>query len=105
MDTIKHICQPQYANLPGMKEFYSATNMLPTSTVADTALIRSHIAYHAGERFSSKAVIRPSRGHSYRVDIYGNSRDKGVIVKITDHYDHRDGVVGLFSYRLKEEGK
>ena len=93
----KHICQPQYASLPGMKEFYRATNMLPTSEVADMALIRSHIAYHAGEQFSSKALISASRGHSYRVKLYGDYKDRGVVVRIVNYYDHRNGVTGLFS--------
>jgi hypothetical protein len=93
----KHICQPPYRNLGSMKEFYSATNMLPTSEVADIALIRSHVAYHAGERYAEQAKITASRGHSYRVRLYGDMRDKGVIVRIVDHFDHRDGVRGLFS--------
>lgn len=93
----KHICQSQYANLASMREFYSATNMLPTSEVADIALIRSHIAYHAGSKKAEQANIRASRGHSYRVFLYGGPFDKGVIVKIVNHFDHRHGVTGLFS--------
>ena len=93
----KHICQPQYRGLNSMKEFYSATNMLPTSEVADIALIKSHICYHAGERYANDAIITASRGHSYRVRLYGNMHDKGTIVRIADHFDHRNGVTGLFS--------
>ena len=93
----KHICQPSYASLASMKEFYMATNMLPTSDVANTALIRSHVAYHAGSVVAERAVITPSRGHSYRVRLYGDIRDRGTIARITDHYNHRNGVTGLFS--------
>lgn len=83
----EHICQAQYCGLGGMRNFYSALSLIPTSTNADTALIRSHIAYHSGSAAADRAVIKPSRGHSYRVN-------KDVIVRITDHYDHRNGVTG-----------
>ena len=99
----KHICQSQYANLASMREFYSATNMLPTSEVADIALIRSHIAYHAGSKRAEQANIRASRGHSYRVFLYGRPSDKGTVVKIVDHFDHRHGVTGLFSVNARIE--
>ena len=99
----KHICQSQYTNLASMREFYSATNMLPTSEVADIALIRSHIAYHAGSKRAEQTNIRASRGHSYRVFLYGGPSDKGTVVKIVDHFDHRHGVTGLFSVNTRIE--
>lgn len=81
-----HLCQPEYRHFD-MREFYRAINAIPTSTVADTALIRSHIAYWSSTDQADRATIAPSRGHSYRVN-------KTVIVNITDHYDHRYGVTG-----------
>ena len=98
----KYICQPQYRGLNSMKEFYSVTNMLPTSDVANIALIRSHIAYHAGQQVAERAIITPSRGHSYRVRLYATGTDKGTIAKISDHYDHRNGVIGLFSVMVSK---
>lgn len=92
----KHICQEEYAHLASMKEFYKVNHMLATSEEADIALIRSHIAYHAGAQRAKQATIKPSRGHSFRVRLYGMG-DDGVIARITDHYDHRNGVTGLFS--------
>jgi len=50
-------------------------------------LIRSHIAYWGGTALAERAVIKPSRGHSYRVN-------GSVVVKISDHYDHREGITG-----------
>lgn len=95
----KHICQEEYAHLASMKEFYSANHMLATSEEADISLIRSHIAYHAGVQRAKQAIIKPARGHSYRVRLYGMG--DGVIVRISDHYDHRNGVTGLFSVTVK----
>jgi hypothetical protein len=90
-----HICKPEFCHLPGMREFYQAVGTIPTSENADTALIRSHIAYWSGAKMAESAIITPSRGHSYRVKM---DRDfKGYIVKIVDHYDHRDGVTGWSS--------
>jgi len=82
-----HICQGQYWNLPNMREFYRANNVIPTSENADVMLIRSHIAYWSGNDAANRAVIKPSRGHSYRVN-------KDCIVRIRDYYDHRDGITG-----------
>jgi len=86
-DTSAHICQPAYRHLADMKAFYSTLGALATSTNADIVLIRSHIAYWSGEKAAERAVIKPSRGHSYRVN--GDT-----IVRIADHWDHREGVTG-----------
>jgi hypothetical protein len=89
-----HICLPGYADVPDVRVFYDRAGLIPTSTNADIALIRSHIAYWFGTSEADRAVIAPSRGHSYRV-----RRVRGLIgdaiVRITDHYDHREGVTGL----------
>lgn len=86
-----HLCQPQFCGMPrGMKDLYSALHLLATSTSADIVLIRSHIAYWAGNTVAEKATIKPSRGHSYRI----TSNHGDVIVKIADHFDHREGVIG-----------
>ncbi len=83
-----HLCQPEHAGLPrGMRDLYDRLGLIPTSTNADTVLIRSHIAYWSGSKEAERATIKPSRGHSYRVN-------GSVIVRIADHYDHRDGVTG-----------
>jgi hypothetical protein len=82
-----HLLRPEHVGLAGMREFYAKTNTYATSTNGDTALIRSHIAYHSGIATAERATIKPSRGHSYRIN--GDH-----IVKITDHYDHRNGVTG-----------
>lgn len=74
-----------------MREFYDRENMIATSIVATTALIRSHIAYHAGRLAAERAEINPSRGHSYRIDLDGQR----TIVRITDYYDHRNGIKGF----------
>jgi hypothetical protein len=93
-----HICQREFAGLASMREFYAVNNMIATSTVADEALIRSHIAYHAGQTLAEWAEIRPSRGHSYKVNLLGRpKRQDWKLVRITNHYDHRSGVAGLFS--------
>ena len=87
-----------YPDAHSMQEFYAAANLIPTSERADIALIRSHIMYHAGEKFAKRAFIAPSRGHSYKVDLYGDMKAKDMkIVKILDENDHRNGVTGLFS--------
>lgn len=88
----EHICQSGFNHLPGMREFYQQVKTIATSTNADTMLIRSHIAYWSGNAMAEAAIITASRGHSYRVKL---DRDfKGTIVKIVDHYDHREGVTG-----------
>lgn len=74
-----------------MREFYNAYSLIPTSTNADCALILSHIAYWSGLTEADKATVTPSRGHSYRVK---QRFGADVIVRIADHYDHREGVVG-----------
>lgn len=82
-----HICKPEYSHLSSMQEFYRTVGVVATSTWADIMLIRSHIAYWSGSQEAERATITPSRGHSYRVN-------KEVVVKITNTYDHRDGVIG-----------
>lgn len=89
-----HICQSEYSMLPSMREFYDKIGVLPTSTNADITLIRSHIAYWSGHTKAEKASIRPSRGCSYRIAMYGKHDKSDIIVKIRDYYDHRDGIVG-----------
>lgn len=81
-------------NSPGvhdMRAFYDAARMIPTSTNADIALIRSHIAYWAGQRAAEEADVVPSRGHSYRFDLHGVR----YVVRIADYFDHRQGVTGF----------
>jgi hypothetical protein len=90
----KHICQDGFSALNGMREFYNVIGVLPTSENADITLIRSHIAYWGGSIKAEKASIKPSRGYSYRVAMYGKHDRDDIIVKIADYYDHRDGVVG-----------
>lgn len=90
----KHVCQKEFCALPGMREFYAAIGALPTSTNADIALIRSHIAYWSGNAAAERAAIKASRGHSYRVAPYGTHSKDDVIVRVADHYDYRLGVTG-----------
>jgi len=86
MNDTRNICQSEFSMLNGMREFYQLCGMIATSEVATVALIRSYIAYHRGQREALRATIKPSRGHSYRVN--GDS-----IVRIVDYFDHRNGVV------------
>ena len=84
-----------------MKELYEQEKAYPSSDVGNELLIRSHIHYHAGQKFAERAVIKPSRGHSYKVGLYGENRSKDMkTLKITDYYDHRNGVTGLFSCQI-----
>lgn len=76
-----------------MREYYNAAGLIPTSTNADIALIRSWIAYWQGESAADRASIRPSRGHSYRIALYGRHDAEDTIVRISDYYDHRNGVI------------
>jgi hypothetical protein len=92
-----HICQPAYRHLNGMREFYSVLQCYPTSTNGDIALIRSHIAYHSSSAAAERAVIKPSRGHTYRVHASARKGSYSLIVRITDPYDHRAGVHGWTS--------
>jgi hypothetical protein len=75
-----------------IREAYDLRRLLATSTSADTYLIRSHIAFHCGRIAAEESKITPSRGHTYRVK---NPCWDDCIVRITDHYDHRDGVHGI----------
>jgi hypothetical protein len=88
-----HLCQPGFRSLSGMMALYERLALIPTSTVADTVLIRSHLAYWTGAKAAYQAKIKPSRGHSYRVTCQWRT----VIVRIVDHYDHREGVTGWMS--------
>jgi len=74
--------------MDGMHGLYNHLGIIPTSENADIVLIRSHIAYWAGSKKAERAEIKPSRGHSYKID-------KTTVVRITDYYDHREGVVGF----------
>lgn len=89
----QHLGQAGLSHLRDMAHAYTTLRMLPTSTVADTFLIRSHIAYHDGSAMAERAIITPSRGSSYRVRQQLIDRP-GVIVKIANYFDHRDGVIG-----------
>lgn len=92
--TTAHLCQPEHAGLPGgMRDLYGLARVYPTSTLGDTMLIRSHIAYHSGSHNAERATIRPTRGHRYRVTLYPYA----VVVGITNPDDHRAGVVGWCS--------
>lgn len=86
-------------NAGTMKEWYALAHVMPTSEVGDIALIRSHIHYHAGENRARQADIRPTRGHKYKVSLYGrpSRKDDYHVVSITDYLDHRHGIVGIFS--------
>ena len=86
----QHICQANHAHLASMKELYAKLLILPTSEVADCVLIRSHVAYHAGQAVAARVKISPSRGHSYKIE----EGWRKIIVRITDPYDHRQGVAG-----------
>jgi hypothetical protein len=94
MDNV-HICQDSYRGLGGMKDFYGAIGAIATSIVADVALIRSYLAYHRGSKLAEGAAIKPSRGHSYRIALYGKHDKHDLVARITDHYDHREGVTIL----------
>lgn len=85
-----HICQDAFLGVGGMRGAYDRLGVIPTSTAADVFLIRSHIAYHSGRTLAERVTIKPSRGHSYRV----TGGHVPLVVRITDHYDHRNGVHG-----------
>lgn len=88
MQPIKlHICMQPFSCLPSMRELYRDAGVIPTSENADIILIRSHIAYWSGNERAERAEIKPSRGHSYRVN-----GDR--VVRIVDYYDHRLGITG-----------
>jgi hypothetical protein len=91
----KHLLNHRTAKT--MRDYYASENVYATSDNGNAALIRSHIAYHCGEKFAQQARISSSRGHSYRVNLYGGRGADDKIVHISDHYDHRDGVHGLVS--------
>lgn len=86
-----HLLRPEFLGIPGIRGAYSKLRLLPTSTNADVFLIRSHIAYWAGSREAERMTISPSRGHSYKIQA---GRGEKMIVRIVDHFDHREGVVG-----------
>lgn len=91
---MEHLLQDKFLGCQDMRGFYDRAGMLPTSTNADIALIRSHIAYWSGAQKAERASIKRSRGHSYRVAMWGPHDKSDTIAKIRDYYDHRDGVVG-----------
>lgn len=86
----RHLLQDEFLGVGDMRGFYDRCRLLPTSTNADISLIRSHVAYWSGSAEAERAVIRPSRGHSYRLKAHGME----FLVRISDHYDHRNGVAG-----------
>lgn len=87
-----HICLPEHSSLPGMRELYSQLRIYPSSPNGDEILIRSHIAYWSGPEAAERAIIKPSRGSSYRVN--RDACNPGLVVRIVDYYDHREGVIG-----------
>ena len=79
-----------------MREFYSAVGIYPTSDNGNIALVRSHVAYHCGNQKAERAVIKPSRGYTMRVNLYGKfDKASDIILTIVDEYDHRSGIKGL----------
>ena len=94
---IAHICEPHFCGLASMREMYEACKVYPTSTNGDIMLIRSHIAYWQGKERAERAVIKPSRGHSYTVRTSALPGAYKVIVRISDYYDHRNGVHEVFN--------
>ena len=76
------------------REKYAAANCYPTSPNGDMMLILAHIRYWSGDRAAESASIKPSRGNSYRVARYGHHEKNDLIVRVTDPFDHRDGVTG-----------
>lgn len=91
-----HLAEPQHVG-GGMDNLYANLRLIPTSIAADIVLIRSYVAYWHGTTTAERTAIRPSRGHSYRVE-FPYRTYKAVI---TDHYDHRDGVT-LSDWPLKK---
>ena len=83
------------AGIHDMESFYGAIRVCATSEIGDIACIRSHIAYWCGQDAASRAAIRPSRGHGYRVARCGKHGTDDLIVRVPDPYDHRDGVQGF----------
>ncbi len=88
-----HICQDAFNGVGDMRGAYERCGALPTSENGDIFLIRSHVAYWSGNKLAEYATIKPSRGHSYRVTDLGHGFGTRV-VRITDYYDHREGVQG-----------
>lgn len=92
---MSHLLLHEFERLD-MRGYYRARGVYPTSTDGDTELIRSHVAYWAGLKAAERVSIKPSRGHSYRVALNGTHGSDDTIVRITDYYEHRYGVVGLY---------
>src|SRR4051812_5063057 len=69
-----HICQPEHCASDGMRNLYAKLGVYPSSEHGDVILIRSHIAYWSGSAVAERALIKPSRGHTYRVTPYGSFR-------------------------------
>lgn len=88
VEAFEHLLRDAHLGVGTMRALYARLSILPTSTVADTVLIRSWLAYHRGSKAAERATIAASRGHSYRIDTPGLRE----IVRISDYYDHRDGV-------------
>lgn len=94
LEIMDHILQPEHIGLD-MRQLFAKCDCIATSTTADTILIRSHIAYWLSAAVAEKAIISPSRGHSYRVSFWPHRKENDKIVRIGDPYDHRDGVTGI----------
>ncbi len=90
----------QTPSVPEIRQGYAYCGLIPTSTNADTYLIRSFVAYWCGIGRAEDAVIMPSRGHSYRVVVNGIK----YLVRIRDYYDHREGVVGMGCTNAEQRG-
>ncbi len=99
---VKHLLQAEFLGVGDMRAFYAKANMLPTSETADVALIRSHIAYWMGAAVAERAAVKASRGSTYRVALNGRHGADDAKVRISDHFDHREGVMGLVGYFAQE---
>lgn len=97
-----HICLPEHAGLSssntksnepsGMRALYAKLGVYPSSDNGADILIRSHVAYWTGSDMAQRIEITPSRGYTYRVK--RECGEPGIIVKIVDDLDHRNGVTG-----------
>lgn len=91
-NTKVHLCQPEHAVLPGgMQNLYEKLGLDPASVEAGVVLVRSHVAYHAGNRAAEMIDISACRTRKYRFELYGRKYH----VEVVDRYDHRFGVTGF----------
>lgn len=91
-DRLHLLDEPEGSGIHTMRDAYARHSFYPTSDNGNIYLIRSHIAYWCSRREAKECTIKPSRGHSYRVRCLHGA---DYLVRISDHYDHRHGVVGI----------